>query len=227
MKMIRQFISTLAVLVVLGAIGSSSASAAPEFLLLPGGKFPVAFTSKSGATTWQTAAGAAIKCTADTDSGEIENARLGKVTIDLTGCKQGALGCRSEAGGVKDPVETILVKNADVHLTAERAAGNVLEGVVWVILLEVLKVDCGALLHEFRGALPGLITPINQFTTGAELKSAESKGKQETGECVELKEDCEKLAKEPFEENETGEFEAAGAESADNITFAEMVEIMA
>ena len=89
---IKTLVLALVAVFVMSAIAVSAASAAlPEFVP-KSGAFPVKFTSSSGAGFLLTKAKHEVKCTADSNVGEITNAKkVAKVVVTFTGCEEPAL----------------------------------------------------------------------------------------------------------------------------------------
>jgi hypothetical protein len=69
------------------------ASAATPTFDPTGGKFPVGFTSKSGAGELRAKGLPAVKCTADTNKGKFTSGTTGEVEVSFTGCTALGLQC--------------------------------------------------------------------------------------------------------------------------------------
>jgi len=139
--------------------------------LLAEESYPVTFKSTSGATTFETAVKkTSITCTADTGSGEFENAVGGTISIDFTGCKSSGAACSSEnASGEKDAKETILEASAKLSVVTILNAKKELVGGVATRWPTGTKVTCGLIKVQLRGSAVGLVSPINKETETATL----------------------------------------------------------
>jgi hypothetical protein len=181
MKRLQIILLALMGVLSVGAVMAGAALAVePGLLPLSGETFPaegVPFTGTSGKGTLTTAAGKKIECTADTEKGTLggktgETARiiLGTAVITFTGCKNEGIGCRSEASGVKDPAETILVGpsiSLDIHFVALLNGTKLVPGVLKILLISIV-INCGGLKIEIKGTATGEITG---YTEGADVTS--------------------------------------------------------
>jgi hypothetical protein len=204
---------------------------APAIKALPGDTFPVTFTSTSAEARIETVGKQSILCKENTTTGEFANGGSGTSTINLKGCKLGAVGCRSEdVKGEKDAVETILETSVKLSVVNILSSKKELEGGIASALPEAVKLLCGVVKAEIRGSSVGLATPINKEVLTTETVKREAKqkeGKPEAGECQEPKVTCEKLTKEPLEAKIGEKLEAAAEQKTDTITFSKMIELAA
>jgi hypothetical protein len=100
----RLKVSGLALVAVLAlsGIAAASASAVVEPAFVSGG-VKNTFTSTSGKGTLETVGGKTVKCTADTNAGEITKAaetnKITKLVITFTGCESSGIKCNSAGKG--------------------------------------------------------------------------------------------------------------------------------
>ena len=138
--------------------------------------------------------------------------------MTFTKIKQGAVTCRSETeAGVKDPIETVLVKVSTL-LADEKSTGGVLEP---LLIFTVLGVDgkaliwnCAAQKLMVKGKIGCLLLPgLKEVVAGGTLEvlcKTKGKGVQETGTCEETKSICEELQNNPLLADPDGKaFESA------------------
>jgi hypothetical protein len=182
MKRLQIILLALMGVLSVGAVmaGAALAVEKPGLLPLSGETFPAAgvpFTGTSGRGTLTTAAGKKIECTAGTakgtlggKEGETAHIVLGTSTGTTTGCKNEAVGCRSEKAGVKDAAETIL-GSGDLHFVALLNGTKLVPGVLG-ILLEPVIINCGGLKIEIKGTSTGEITG---YTEGTDVTSLVAK----------------------------------------------------
>jgi hypothetical protein len=220
--------------VLAGAVLTSAASALPLILVLPGEKAAeLKYTGEGGASILEdggarTIEGTKVKTTATFKAATEKEAdtEAGEVAVTFEGTKKGALACRSETtGGIKDPVETILV-NAALATASEESTSKTLQGMLVNLLKETLFINCGGVKEEVKGALPCLIAPaLTEIAVGGtfEILCAQKGGVQTTGKCLESKATCENLAKNPLLANLGGGVVSAGEQLTVKGTFNKMV----
>jgi hypothetical protein len=230
---------TAASLVVLGLLALATATGAvaepPRILVLPGEKISeLKFEGKSETGgKLETVGGKAATCTKGratstaTPLPEKESdSEAGEATIDLEGCKKEKVACRSEtSGGLKDPVETILIVLA-MSGASEETTEKVLAAEFVATAKETLIVNCGGVKELGKGSGACLVSPaLTELAAGATgtLSCRQEKGKQITGNCVETKATCEKLEKEPFLVNLGAGFESAALEFEGVGSFTKMI----
>ncbi len=202
----------------------------PEVSLLAGEKLPVTITGTGGASTFETAAGSKLTCTAQSYKGELTTSTSGTSAIDLTGCKSSKVGCASESEKAeKDPMETVLVASASLRLVStENTESKELNDGLAMILPAALKINCAGVKDEIHGAVTGLVGLVNKQIGASEavlLEFSQEKGKQLAGKCIGATKECEKLLKEPLEAKFGEKFEAAGLQGSAEISFSKMVVI--
>jgi len=161
----------------LSATMATAASAAlPEFT----GPFPTPFTSTSGATTLETVKKATIKCTADTNAGEVSGAKTGTVTIIFSGCELVVLGltCNTVGLGPGEIMAGPLVMALGYINGPKKEAGIDLSTATGGPLITAL---CGPLRVLVDGSVIGKITPVNKVVVPPghfTLKFTQAAGKQ-------------------------------------------------
>jgi hypothetical protein len=238
MKLLKLIGLTFSVTLGLCTIAIVSAAAEPLILSLPGELIEgTQFTGSGLTVTFEANSLKTLKCTSSKSnsslkgvSGKSADSNEAAATLDLAGCKEEKVNCRSEnEKGEKDPIETILLRYT-VRVAAERSETKELEAILVATLLPEVKGSqrfvCGTLKHEIRGAVPCLIAPDLKELFGGESFSVSCKqavSLQETGTCLEPAAVCEKLAKEPLELNLTGKFEPAGEEIHETLSADQMI----
>jgi hypothetical protein len=202
-------------LLVVGGIESTAASAVPpEFLPAKG-----QHTSTSGASTFQLAGGVTVKCTKDTDKGEITGIRFFKLTIDLTGCTvSGGL----QVNSMGDPAGTILLKLVGFLAYTNKATKSV--GAVDEIEPSTgltLEVPSIKLTIVVKGAAIGSDVPVDKKQTSGEAIFKQKEGKQEITKT-------EGGSETSFLASVDGaSFVAGGAETTESLTYETATEITA
>jgi len=215
-------IIALAVLA-LGTTGAGTALATegdPGWLPLEALKTPIEVTTESASAQFKWAGGE-IECgafnTLHFELGAKSDTHV-TLTIDtdvhVKECKSGMVGCRSEnAKGEKDPVETTLVL-IDFHLADLLNSGthNLEPGIVAIVLnsnLELLpiKIACGVIAVEIRGAAKGLVLVSSlaaEITSGSfDFSSTFDKCDSTDKLCIELEN------QHPLQVKTNSEFEGA------------------
>jgi len=195
----------------------SALAALPEF----SPPFPKTFTSTSKASTLETVGKTKVKCTADTDAGQITGPNTGNVTIKFTGCETKGFACNSPGAaageiashGLSSTVGYVNRKTKEVGIDYSNPAGAILA-----------EFQCGNVLGVVRGSVIGKITPVNNVVKPPghfTVKFSQKAGTQK----------ITKFAGKPIDILETalngGPFEPSGLSSTDLIRFAEPVVIKA
>ncbi|MFI4990555.1 MAG: hypothetical protein ACHQHO_06540 [Solirubrobacterales bacterium] len=194
-------------LLLMAATGIATA-APPLILVLEGEKISeLKYEGTSGEVRIDTVGGQKIKCTGGKIkatytpiAGKAADAESGSSTIDYEGCKKGAGGCRSEVGGVKDPVETILVPLAFVA-GSEESTSETLQFLLVSGTEEPLELLCGAVKGTLEDDTGCLVTPALKEVTGGgtvTISCLEEKGVPITGKCLETTFACEDLSLRPL-----------------------------
>jgi hypothetical protein len=188
----------------LAATTSVATAAPPLILVLEGEKVSeLKYEATSGALRIDTVGGKTINCTSGSIkatytpiAGKIADSELGSSTIDYLGCKKEAVGCRSETGGVKDPVETILAALGFVP-GSEESTSETLEFLLVSGTEAVVNLVCGGVKLTFEDDIGCLVTPALTEVTGGgvvDVSCKEEKGKPITGKCLETVFACEDLS---------------------------------
>lgn len=216
----RMSIAGLCLLVVFATIAATATSASaalPEF----SGPFNKTFTSTSKTSVLETVGGIAVKCTADTNFGEITGPQTGFVTIIFTGCKLGKVPCNTPGAAPGVIATATLSMKVNYINKAKKEVGIDL---VEAAGAPFLSYGCGPVLRGVViGSVIGRITPINKLVTPSEtfiLKFAQAIGVQKPL----------KLEGAPIDVLETsfgGPFEQTGLSSTDLILFGEPVTLIA
>jgi hypothetical protein len=205
MKRLQIILLALMGVLSVGAVVVGPAMAVePGLLPLSGNTFPaegVKFTGTTGLGTLTTATGKKVVCTAGKaegtlggKTGETTHIILGTSTSTTTGCKEEAVGCRSEASGKKDPAETVLVglpegTKADIHFVALLNGAKLVPGVLG-ILLENVVINCGGLKIEIKGTSTGEITG---YTEGTDVTNLTIQSGVKSLSCDESDKLCKEL----------------------------------
>jgi hypothetical protein len=155
---------TRTALLCLFAVGALSAAGAAPALALPEftGPFPKAFTSTSKTTVMETAGTKkVVKCTADTNVGEITGPTSGLLTIRFTGCTQGTIPCNSSGAAAGEIVTLGLVARLGYINRELKEVGVELSNPAGALITEFA---CGAASSfVLRGGVIGKITPVNKL----------------------------------------------------------------
>jgi hypothetical protein len=232
MKRIRIIGLALVAVLALSAVVASAASAAlPEFVA---SKFPVKFTLTSGAGLLETVGGRQVKCTSDSGSGEILNAKETKNTVvKFKGCTAkgpfGTLECQS--GSTKGEIVTKKVKGLLVYDNkAEKKAAILGEGEETGAFFAEFTCT-GVLVEEkmkVKGNALGLITPVNTKSTLLKISATMSKGKP-TDLAYETDAGVKGTAKTETkgEGSEAFGYEESGLEGTEDLIPAESIEVKA
>lgn len=207
----------VAIIAMSAAMATSASAALPEF----SPPFAKPFTSTSKGSLLQTVGGTKVKCTADTNVGEITAPTTGLVTITFTGCKLGKLFCNTP-GTPPGMIVTGLLSMAIHYINkAKKEVGVDLEEPAGA---PIMTFACGpAIRGVVIGSVIGRITPVNKPVIPSatfKLKFAQALGTQKVT----------KLEGGPIDVLEAtfgGPFEGAGLASTDLILFGEPVTLFA
>ncbi|MFI4991957.1 MAG: hypothetical protein ACHQHO_13735 [Solirubrobacterales bacterium] len=237
MKQLKILGLALIAVFALTAVAAATASAelgevTPGLLFLKGPVFPITMTSSGGPAVLTVPGVGTIRCETFENAAKFENENgnipphvqlIKTVTIDFFKCKETVnnVACRSEAGGVKDPKETILVV-VDTHFVALLNSAKELRPGVLFIIPGVLLINCGGIVIEVKGAVAGEVIlkesgeDITLLTV--DLPTALS---CDTSDGL-----CKKLLEEkPFLANFNGLFKLAEQKAEVDIHFGEMVKV--
>ncbi len=214
---------------VLGAVATATASAKtamPE-IVNKEGKTPTktGFTSKSGASEFETKGGHVIKCKEDTDVGKLTSPFLDESTITFTGCSTTViitLKCNSEGAKEGEIVLKVMSNLVWLNKSEESEPGEDLA------LPEAgLTIKCTS--SETLKVKGSTLCPISGFKTLSStgtITCEQSKGVQKfTHFFLEGKEETDKTETEGTGLIKFG-FEQSGLKSTDTITYEEPVEII-
>jgi hypothetical protein len=199
------------------ATAVSASAVLPEF----SGPFNKTFTSKSKTSVLETVGGIAVKCTADTNSGEITGPQTGSMSIVFTGCKLGKVPCNTPgaAPGVI-ATATLSIRVGYINKAKKEVGIDLVEAAG----APFMTYGCGPVLRGVViGSVIGKITPTNKLVTPSEtfiLKFTQAVGVQKPV----------KLEGAPIDVLETsfgGPFEQTGLASTDLILFGEPVKLIA
>jgi hypothetical protein len=182
-------------LVVLGvAAAQASAVELPNVTLLEGEKFPLTVTAEAttGVQLETAAGGKAVVCTARRNHLEwTEPTPLGSYIVTWTGCKDGALACKT----VGDPAETLLL-SGEFHFVPRPGGGNDIAYLTPAAYMigcggkekpEELKIKVeGAFLEAYNGQTGKDITSFDSALKGSKGKQELKKYLNDKGEEVEV-----------------------------------------
>lgn len=138
------------------------------------------YTSTGGATTFETVAGNAIKCSAETGKGEASTTNTGTASVTLTGCEGFSAKCMTAGAAV-----------GEVRLSASYTIVFISEAeeLGYAVQFPESTVECGvstctkttAETVKLKGTAIGLATPVNKEVTPPEvitLAFSQTKGVQ-------------------------------------------------
>jgi len=225
---VRTMVLALVAVFAMSVVGTATASAKtamPE-IVNKEGKFPTktGFTSKSGASEFETKAGHLVKCKEDSDVGKLTGASSDESTITFTGCSTTVIvTLKCNSAGAKEGEIVLKVKSELVWLnkTEESEPGEDLS-----LPSEGLTIDCTK--SETLKVKGSTVCPISGFkvksTTGT-ITCEQSKGVQKfTKYFLE----GEKEGKTETEGSGliSFAFEPSALKSTDALTYEESVEII-
>ncbi len=152
-----------------------------EKLPVPSGSH-ITFTSTSGKGVLETLKGHTIKCSADTDKGEVTGPKLvAKVVVTFTGCKASVLtepAC--ESGSTSGTIETKALMGTLGYIKAKTEVGVLLQGESSATSAEF---HCETLLGTENIVVTGSVichvAPLNELKTTGTLTCKQKKGMQE------------------------------------------------
>ncbi len=225
---IRTFLLTLVAAFAMTAVASATASAALTLYptLLNSAGEPVVkagFKGTSGASTFETLSGEAVKCKADTINGHITGLSTDLAEIDFTGCTAaaGLLKCKSQgaatAGLILLHVDSLLVwLNDETGLAGEDD-----------FLLSNLTINCTGLLGETLEVRGSTLCPTTSaLSSKATITCTQTKGVQSWTEYLMLGGPKVKAITETEgKETKVFAFEQSGLTGTDELTFEEEVMI--
>lgn len=214
----------LAAVLALSAVSVASASALPEFV--PSTK--QTFTSVSGAGEL-VSGGSTIKCTADTNTGEITGANtVGKVVVKFTKCTVKILftfPCKTKnAPNAEEIITKPLVGTLGYINKAEKTVGLKLKPEAGEEYTEG-EIECAGQNIRVKGAVIGKVTPVNTSSTTGTLTFTNS-GTKQVPEEIEISGTVETGIHLVSSLN-GGTFEASAEKTTDEITFTNAVEVKA
>ena len=218
----RRMALSLAAVGAASEIAASSAAAALPAFSPP---FPNTFHSTSKTTVLQTVSKVKVKCTADTNEGEVTSEQAGTIKIRFTGCESKTIPCQSPNALNPGEIETPVLGLTLGYIAHTPTLTEVGVDISSPTGAPVMQFFCGAALNgTVIGSVIGKITPINKLVSPSGhfvLKFAQKAGHQaiqhfETG---------------PIDILETsfggGPFEPTGLASTDVISFALPMKISA
>jgi hypothetical protein len=225
MKRIRIVWLCLVASFAMSAITASNASAAKPEYITKSGKFPVNFTSASGAATLETLGGTKLTCSSDTDTGTLTGAKtLAKVIVKFKGCKESVFDaeCKTKGAAAGEIVTNELSGEIGyIKKATPTEVGLMLAPTTAPLFVEY---NClGGLVEiKLRNLIESKALPLNKKQATGELIYTQKAGMQTLNKL----------------EGQTGEslveisigggaFEGMGIETTDKITFAEEVELSA
>jgi hypothetical protein len=156
MKHLYVILLCLVAVFIFSTVVASAASAAEEYLFSTA-KF--SFTSQGHGSKALTVGGNRFECTEMKNTGETENAHLGKININLTGCEGitglGNFTCKTTGAASGE----IVLSNLLFHL------GTASENAAVIILLPTagIVINCGALIGSVtvKGNIIGLLFKLD------------------------------------------------------------------
>ncbi|MFI4991981.1 MAG: hypothetical protein ACHQHO_13860 [Solirubrobacterales bacterium] len=244
MKQLKILGMALIAVFALAAVAAATASAelgevTPGLLFLKSPTFPITLTSSGGPATLRVG-GEAVVCQTFKNEAKFENENgsipphvvlIKNVKIHFSECTalNGAVSCRGENAGGKDPKGTILVV-VDVHFVALlNAAKELRPGVIFIVLgkegaeaEEKLVINCGILKIEVKGAVAGEVL-LKESGEDITLLTVDLPTALKCDTSDEL---CKKLLEEkPFLARKEAVFEPAEQEAKVDVHFTEMVKV--
>jgi hypothetical protein len=226
MRLLRLLGLTLMAVFSLGAVAAATASATEPGLLPLATEFkvPVSVKGETKVTSVLTSGTSKVECSTLTlekgelGKGEAKHITLGVGTLKFTKCGSNGLACQSlNAAGTKDPEGTVLLA-VDFHFINVLNESTLEPGIA-VIILENVKLECGGLLVELRGAIKGLLikASLTVDITEGTWDFVAAGEKCDTSDTV-----CEEIAKKPYEAKTKKVFEAATQTAELPVTLGEM-----
>lgn len=217
-RRIRAGLCLVTVFAVCAAVAASASAALPEFT----GPFPKTFTSKSKASVLETVGKTKVKCTADTNAGEITGPKSDLVTVRFTGCVALKFQCGTPGAAPGEIVTGVLTSMLGYINIEKKEVGIDLSNPAGALITEFF---CGGNLRVVvRGSVIGRVTPVNKIVKPPQhftLKLGQAKGKQK----------ITKFQGEPVDVLESsvngGPFEESGLNSTDELTLSEPAVIIA
>jgi hypothetical protein len=198
------------------AIASATASALPALPEFVKGKAKeaakgVKYTSTSGESILENEKEEKIKCSADTDEGEITGPSTSTSTVHFTGCTFDGVSCKTK--GAKAG-EIITEASGTLYWINEKSKepGLALEA-------KEKEITCLFITKKAKGCALGRISPLEKLTKNYELVFNQTKGKGEPDE-YEDPEGTKHVCK-----SET-EGSGSGLKSTDKLEFKEEVELL-
>jgi hypothetical protein len=146
----------IATFAISAAVATSASAALPEF----NAPFPKPFSSTSKTSILETVGKTKVKCTADTNTGEVTGPSGGILTIRLTGCESKKFSCASPGAAPGEIVTHPLIAMLGYVSRVPKEVGLDLSNPAGALLAEF---QCGNLLATIKGSAIGLITPINKL----------------------------------------------------------------
>jgi hypothetical protein len=197
----------------------------------------IKFTSKSGAGKLVTVGGEEVKCTGDTDTGEITGPKtVGKVTVKFTGCEAfGFIKCNSVTP--KGASGEIITKELEGQIGYSNEAKKEVGLDLWPSSrtakekeehkFEALFVEfecTGFANSKVKGSLIGAATPTNTLSTTGTLTYVQTSGKQAITSLVGVEGGVKDVLMSSLN---GGAFEEAGLTNTDTNTFEKAIELRA
>jgi hypothetical protein len=212
MRITRTGVTLLAAIVALaiGAVASTSASAAELEQIPSSGKFTV---SAAGGT-FETKSGSKITCKTVSGSGEVTGVKTATSKVTFEGCTSSGFKCTAgkTAGNIETEINGELVWLSKSGLKAGQKLS----------LAKELSVTCAIIKIAVKGSSLCPVEPVNTKTTTIKLVCTQTGGKQSFTEYENEKGEKFKAV---TESNKGGGFEESGLSSTESLSFSTMVEV--
>jgi hypothetical protein len=212
-------VALVAVSAMSAVVVASASAIRPEFNF-SGDRLPVKFSTSSGASTLETTNGHKVSCTSASSSGEITSLNTtNNSAVAFKGCTMKVIGLtvNCQSGATVGEIVTEKLKSELGYVKSTKIVDSLLQSST---AADFSKFKCGG-LPEFtvKGAVIGVISPINKRASTFTLAYEQSAGKQKYTEQEGLAE------KQLLTTTISGEVFESGIAETTTVTFAEEVAI--
>jgi hypothetical protein len=188
-----------------------------------------AYTSKSGSTTLETAAGWKVTCSAGTGKGVVSGAQTGTFTTNFTGCEGFGVKCQT-LGGAKEKEIVLSGKYKIVYINGSKTEVGIVHEFTETTI--ACGTFCPKMIQEtlvLRGSAIGPVTPVNEAVVPPKvflLAFSQAKGVQAPTEYENEKgEKVKAIIELEGSGSKTFGFEQSGVSDTDQLLFEETAEL--
>ncbi len=222
---LRMFGLALVAMFAIAAIASAAASALPTLPQLVNKEekalVKTGFKGTSGASTFETKSGEAVKCKADTITGKITGLSSDEAEVKFTGCSAAAGLLKCKTGSTSGE---IVLKETSTLVWANEAKEEPLEE---FSLPSTLKIECTGLLSETLEVRGGTLCPTTKaLSKKATVTCKQTKGVQEPTEYEMAGAKFKVITETEGKGTKTFAFEQSGLTGTDELEFEEEVKII-